>query len=530
MGGISVSPLNPAFIQHSIVSGNTNSSTPANREADLSGPARLRYTLLGRDNPSAPGAPPVNEGGSIIGTNANPVDAKLGPLADNGGPTLTHMLLPGSPAINAGDPALTPGADGMPQFDQRGAGFGRIAFGRIDMGAVEASVIANSPPVFTSPDKLSVAENTVVVATLTATDADLPPQTLTFALTGGADAAKFTLSTSGVLSFKAAQDYEVPGDANGDRVYEIGVRVEDGLGGAATQALSITLTPVNDHNPVFVSPDAISVVEDSLLVMPVTATDGDLPAQQITFATAGGDDADHFVITPSGSLSFVDPPIHAAPTDANGDNVYLVTIQAFDGAGGSTYQQIAVTVTAAAPPATNADFNDDGTVDADDLAIWRENFGTIGGSDPTLGDADGDRDVDGNDFLIWQRTLGQVVPPASAAVAPSVIAPSAQRPPANPRGPSFSLDSNVLIAIPTAPGPAVAGERSRRRIGFRPANLPSAYAATAANRVEALSSPAATDAALADPEAAVPAVASALDASVADSASLDDVFAAAGEF
>lgn len=38
-------------------------------------------------------------------------DALLGPLADNGGPTLTHALLAGSPAIGAGDPASAPATD-----------------------------------------------------------------------------------------------------------------------------------------------------------------------------------------------------------------------------------------------------------------------------------------------------------------------------------------------------------------------------------------------------------------------------------
>ena len=45
----------------------------------------------------------------------------LGPLQDNGGPTLTHALLPGSPAIDAGDPNFTP----PPFYDQRGPGFPR---------------------------------------------------------------------------------------------------------------------------------------------------------------------------------------------------------------------------------------------------------------------------------------------------------------------------------------------------------------------------------------------------------------------
>jgi uncharacterized Zn-binding protein involved in type VI secretion len=38
-------------------------------------------------------------------------DGGLGGLADNGGPTFTHALLAGSPAINAGDPAACPATD-----------------------------------------------------------------------------------------------------------------------------------------------------------------------------------------------------------------------------------------------------------------------------------------------------------------------------------------------------------------------------------------------------------------------------------
>ena len=57
----------------------------------------------------------------------------LGPLQDNGGPRLTHALLPGSPAIDAGDPNFTP----PPFYDQRGPGFPRVVNGRIDIGSFE---------------------------------------------------------------------------------------------------------------------------------------------------------------------------------------------------------------------------------------------------------------------------------------------------------------------------------------------------------------------------------------------------------
>jgi hypothetical protein len=63
------------------------------------------------------------------------------PLGDYGGPTLTHALLAGSPAIDAGDPTFDPFAYGPPLlYDQRGAPFARVdVLGgrRIDVGAYE---------------------------------------------------------------------------------------------------------------------------------------------------------------------------------------------------------------------------------------------------------------------------------------------------------------------------------------------------------------------------------------------------------
>ena len=66
----------------------------------------------------------------------------LAPLTNNGGPTLTHLPVPGSPAINAGDNTLIPpGVTG----DQRG--FPRIENGKVDIGAVEVGVATDIPTV-----------------------------------------------------------------------------------------------------------------------------------------------------------------------------------------------------------------------------------------------------------------------------------------------------------------------------------------------------------------------------------------------
>jgi len=85
------------------------------------------------------------DSGTTCGFNANKgslnnTDPLLGPLADNGGPTLTMALLPGSPAINAGGNAFIP--DGV-TTDQRG--FPRIQDGMVDIGAVEVSAAMDIP-------------------------------------------------------------------------------------------------------------------------------------------------------------------------------------------------------------------------------------------------------------------------------------------------------------------------------------------------------------------------------------------------
>jgi hypothetical protein len=84
------------------------------------------FTSLGYNISSDDGGGVLSGPGDQI--NTNPL---LGPLQDNGGPTFTHALLPGSPAIDAGDPNYTP----PPSTDQRG--YPRLYNGRIDIGSVE---------------------------------------------------------------------------------------------------------------------------------------------------------------------------------------------------------------------------------------------------------------------------------------------------------------------------------------------------------------------------------------------------------
>jgi len=103
-------------------------------------------------------------------------DPILGPLQDNGGPTFTHALLPGSPAIDAGDPNFTP----PPFFDQRGPGFDRVVNGRIDKGSFEVQGPTATPtPTLTPTATPTAAITPTPTPTPTATPAPTSTATST---------------------------------------------------------------------------------------------------------------------------------------------------------------------------------------------------------------------------------------------------------------------------------------------------------------------------------------------------------------
>ena len=88
------------------------------------------------------------EGMGFVATDLLNVNPLLGPLQNNGGPTLTEAPLPGSPAIDAGDNALIPAGVAT---DQRGAGYPRIVNYKVDIGAFEVQagfhfVVTAQPP------------------------------------------------------------------------------------------------------------------------------------------------------------------------------------------------------------------------------------------------------------------------------------------------------------------------------------------------------------------------------------------------
>lgn len=112
--------------RNTIIAGNTGSSK------DYSG----RLTSQGNNLIGIPDLIIGDLTGNIVGV--NPL---LGPLGNYGGPTQTQALLPGSPALNAGNNCVTIAGGCLTSpltTDQRGAGFNRKVGSAVDIGAFES--------------------------------------------------------------------------------------------------------------------------------------------------------------------------------------------------------------------------------------------------------------------------------------------------------------------------------------------------------------------------------------------------------
>jgi CSLREA domain-containing protein len=106
-------------LRNSLVARNTAPTAP-----DAHG-AGARFSLIGDGS----GSGITNTNGNQVGTHSSPIDPKIGPLADNGGPTRTRALLAGSPAIDAASDTDCPATDQRGVARPRGAG--------CDMGSYE---------------------------------------------------------------------------------------------------------------------------------------------------------------------------------------------------------------------------------------------------------------------------------------------------------------------------------------------------------------------------------------------------------
>ncbi|MGO8902250.1 MAG: beta strand repeat-containing protein [Isosphaeraceae bacterium] len=162
-------------------------------------------------------------GSDLTGTIAQPLNPLLAPLGNYGGPTQTMALLPGSPAIDAGDDA----AAASLTTDQRGVGFPRILGSHVDIGAYEATppdsfVVTTAADVVDANDGVTSLREAILAA-----NADPNLTTITFApsldgtpivLTAGGD---LDVSTNVTIQGNGAANTIIDASGLGDRVLQV---------------------------------------------------------------------------------------------------------------------------------------------------------------------------------------------------------------------------------------------------------------------------------------------------------------------
>ena len=115
------------------------------------------------------------------------------------------------------------------------------------------TVVVNAAPAFDSAATFSPAENQTTAGTVVASDNDTGDAVTGYEITGGADQSFFSIgSTSGLLTFNSAPNFEAPSDTNADGSYLVTVQATSGTDSrvkTAMQSITVTVTDVSGEKP-----------------------------------------------------------------------------------------------------------------------------------------------------------------------------------------------------------------------------------------------------------------------------------------
>ncbi len=176
----------------------------------------------------------------------------------------------------------------------------------------------NRPPAFTPIGDRSVNEGALLTFTVSASDPDLPTNTLSFSLGSGAPLGAAIDPATGIFTW-------TPGEAQGPNTYTLTVRVTDnGVPPlSATNSFRVTVNEVN--NPPVMSPVSPQTVEElSTFRLQMIATDPDTPPSAVVYS---------FDEAPGGAR--IDPVtgwITWTPTEAQGPTNAIFIVRATESA------------------------------------------------------------------------------------------------------------------------------------------------------------------------------------------------------
>jgi hypothetical protein len=189
---------------------------------------------------------------------------------------------------------------------------------RVDTVSVSNLVCAasNTAPVLSAQTNRTVAELTLLSVTNTATDSDLPANTLAYQLVAAPTGA--SINTNGLITW-------TPSEAQGPGIYTIATIVSDGSLNA-TNSFTVTVNEVNTA-PVLPVQTNRTIAELTLLSVTNTATDSDLPANVLAY---------QLMTAPTGASINTNGLITWTPSEAQGPGSYAITTIVSDGSLNAT--------------------------------------------------------------------------------------------------------------------------------------------------------------------------------------------------
>jgi len=303
--------------------------------SSFGGTLTFRNTIVANSpvggNCAQSGATVIDDGGNLSypdascpGLNADPL---LLPLADNGGPTLTHALAACSPAIDAGEDV------GAPDTDQRG--LPRLFGPHVDIGAYESQTPANNPPVADAGQDQLVAAGPGCAADVTlhgegSSDLD------------AGDTLTYVWSGIGVAASGVTPTVNLPRGA-----YFISLEVSDGTCSDTDEVEVIVddLTPPTITS-LTAAPNVLWPPNHEMVPVTVTASASDTcdaaPACEIV-----GVVSNEPISNPGGDWQVTGPltlDLRAERLGSGSGRVYLISVACTDAAGHASTGTVAVSV------------------------------------------------------------------------------------------------------------------------------------------------------------------------------------------
>src|SRR5215208_1069816 len=315
-------------------------------------------------------------------------EPKLGPLQDNGGPTKTHALLPGSPAIDKGNSF---GATTDQRGEERPHDLVSIQNANggdgSDIGALEVQTL---PPVANADAYTTEEDTTLTVSApgILSNDSDPDGDSLS--------ASVNTQPSNGTLNLNSNGSFTYTPNANFNGSDTFTYTASDGKGGTATATVTITVNPVNDAPSFTKGPDQTVNEDAGAQSVPGWATDisagpADENDQLLTFSVSN-DNNPLFSVQPSvsttGTLTFTPAP------EASGSATVSVLLTDSEGATSAQTFNISVNPVNDAPVAhdDSRSVNEDQTLNVDapgvlgnDTDIDSANLTAVKVSDPAHG-------------------------------------------------------------------------------------------------------------------------------------------------